>query len=198
MTKIELISCQMQEDGVCCSVGSADTQSDFLNNIVPSKKTQVVAAWHQSRLRQSGQDGRKNKKQHRFTITGSAKGWGTAAPLVRIWQKRARIRWAWLQRWPACSPSRSDSRQRSKCQRFRSRTWPGMSWGRKGRRGVQQPWWTLHGGDSKRAGYKAMLPSAQLVKTFSSILTTKLKSLFLHGQHWRNLTGLITLKVMQI
>lgn len=48
MTEIKLISRQMQEDSVCCRVLA------FLNNSIPSKKMQVVSAWHQSRVRESG------------------------------------------------------------------------------------------------------------------------------------------------
>lgn len=89
----------------------------------------------------------------RCTITVWVRGWETAAPSVHIWQRTARRRWAWRPRWPACSPSRSGTRRRSRCPSLRRRTWRVQSSGRRGRPAVRQPWWTLQGRGDRETNY---------------------------------------------
>ena len=83
--------------------------------------------------------------EHRAAIRGWAAGSGTAAPWARIWRRRAGRVWASRPRWPACSPSLSDSPPRSRRQSSRRRCAPGWSWGRTGRPADRSPWWTLGG-----------------------------------------------------
>ena len=135
----------MQEDSVCCRVSaSVITESQTAS---PLKKTGCGCL---SMTSSRGQEGNKNKTSYRCTITAWAEGWGTAVPSVHIWQKRARRRWAWLPRWPACSPSRFGTRRRSRCRSPRRRIGPARSLGRRGRPAVRQPWWTLQRGKNER------------------------------------------------
>lgn len=71
------------------SVSSVSTEWAFPNSIALKNGMQVSLRGIKPRLERVIRRG-KNKKPYQCTITAWVKGWGTVAPSVHIWQKRAR------------------------------------------------------------------------------------------------------------